>query len=107
MATEAAGNRGRVLRVTLCEIERGVFFASYPDAGPFIDLEEIYQVGASAADAKRQIEKAVRTCGYDTVVWKDDLAVPLFATNPGYPHPVHTHLSHREPARARTSHHSP
>ena len=79
MAMEGLGNRGRVLRATLCEIERGVFFASYPDAGPFIDIDEIYQVGATAADAKRQIEKALRANGFETVIWKDDLAEPLFA----------------------------
>ena len=81
MASEAGSSRGKVLRATLCEIERGVFYASYPDAGPGIAIDVIYQVGASATDAKRKIEQTARQHGYEIVIWKDDLAEPLFAGN--------------------------
>ena len=92
---EAADRRGRTLRATLCEIERGVFYVTYPDGGFLGDLEETYQLGACAADAKRHVEQIVRAHGYDVVIWKDDLTAPLFASHP----------SHHQPARPRAAYH--
>ncbi|HEY1411793.1 MAG TPA: hypothetical protein VGF36_06610, partial [Rhodopila sp.] len=76
MSLEVA--RGRTLRATLCEIEHGVFFATYPDAAPDSDYLATYQTGRSAADAKRQIERSAKALGYDTVVWGEGIVTPLY-----------------------------
>ena len=70
------------LRATLCEIERGVFYASYPDCQSASDTDELtsYQTGPSAADAKRRIEQVARALGYETVVWTETIIAPLFAS---------------------------
>lgn len=70
------------LRATLCEVERGVFYASYPDCRSASDTDELtsYQTGPSAADAKRKIESAAYALGYETVVWTETIIAPLFAS---------------------------
>jgi hypothetical protein len=69
--------------VALCEVERGVFYAAYPDCESAADADEMaaYQVGASAADAKRRIELSANALGYDTVIWTKTVMVPLFASH--------------------------
>jgi hypothetical protein len=82
-----AKTQGRALRVTLCEIERGVFYATYPDLASDTDGLVIYQTGTSAADAKLRIEMNARVLGYDTVIWKQTVIAPLFASsNKAPPH---------------------
>jgi hypothetical protein len=71
---------GRTLRASLCEIERGVFYATYPES---VDSHQLiaYQVGTSAAEAKKTIEASARALGYDTVIWdRTSIAAPLFAS---------------------------
>jgi hypothetical protein len=82
--------QGRALRATLCEIERGVFYATYPDFHPDTDQLEIYQIGTSAAEARERIELSAHALGYETVVWTQTIKAPLFAS------PVRTAL--HEPA---------
>jgi hypothetical protein len=73
------------LRATLCEIERGVFYASYPDCRSASDTDELtsYQTGPSAAHAKRRIEQVAYALGYETVVWTETSIAPLFASRTG------------------------
>ena len=74
---------GRTLRATLCEIERGVFYATYAGCEALADTEGLtrYQVGASAADAKRSIERGAHAFGYETVIWTETIVAPLFASH--------------------------
>lgn len=74
---EAASGLGRTLRATLCEIERGVFYASYHQ-GP--DTEELpsYQVGRSAEEAKERIERCAAALGFVTVLWRESIVIPSF-----------------------------
>lgn len=70
---------GGTLQATLCEIERGVFYATYADrdAIPIGELTH-YQTGASAEEAKRSLELQAHSLGYDTVVWTETIVTPLF-----------------------------
>jgi len=77
----AAKMQGRTLRATLCEIERGVFYATYPDSASDTDELVIYQTGTSAAVAKLRIELNARALGYETVIWKQTIIAPLFASS--------------------------
>ena len=69
------------LRATLCEIERGVYYASYPDCRSASVTDELtnYQTGPSAAAARRRIEQVALALGYDSVVWSETIIAPLFA----------------------------
>ena len=71
---------GRTLRATLCEVERGVFYATYPEAASDTDDLVIYQTGTSAAEAKKIIELSAYELGYETVIWKQTIIAPLFAS---------------------------
>jgi len=71
---------GRTLRATLCEIERGVFYVTYPGSASDTDELVIYQTATSAADAKLRIELNARALGYDTVIWKQTIIAPMFAS---------------------------
>lgn len=77
---KAVSSGRQVLHATLCEIERGVFYVTYPDMDLAAATGElaIYQVGASAADAKQQVEQHAHALGYETVVWNDANVAPLF-----------------------------
>jgi hypothetical protein len=79
---EAGHRHGRILRATLCEIERGVFYATYFQERTAPDTEDLphYQIGKSASDAKQRIERTARAIGYETVCWKESITVPVFAT---------------------------
>jgi hypothetical protein len=81
----SAASHERTLRATLCEIERGVFYATYPGHEAAAGAEELitYQVGTSAADAQRQIERSAQALGFDTIVWTGTVSVPLFASSSG------------------------
>lgn len=72
---------GRTLRASLCEIERGVFYATYPESDANTDELVIYQVGTSAADAKKRIEASAYALGYETVIWDQAIVAPLFASH--------------------------
>jgi hypothetical protein len=76
---------GQTLRATLCEIERGVFYATYPDCEFASGAEELtsYQVGTSADDAKRRISQSARALGYETIIWTETIIAPLFASEAG------------------------
>jgi hypothetical protein len=78
---EAARRHGKILRATLCEIERGVFYATYlqDNAAPGIEGLPHYQVGKSAVDAKMRLEGSARELGYDAVSWKESIVVPVFS----------------------------
>jgi hypothetical protein len=71
----------RTLYAALCEIERGVFYASYPGSDPDTAKLASYQTGRSAADAKRRIELNARALGYDAIIWKQTITAPLFASH--------------------------
>jgi hypothetical protein len=74
---------GRVLRATLCEVERGLFYVTYTmdSAALGKHLLPRYQVGTCASDAQQRIERRARECGYEAVVWEaapvDPSALPL------------------------------
>jgi hypothetical protein len=78
----AAIRHGRALRATLCEIERGVFYATYPDCEAASDTEELIrlQIGTSAEDAKRRIERTALAHGYETFIWTETIMAPMFAS---------------------------
>lgn len=59
------------LHVALCEIERGLFCATYPDREPGFDRMPRYQLGDSVADAKGRIERYAERCGFRAVIWND------------------------------------
>jgi hypothetical protein len=75
---------GRILRATLCEIERGLFHVSYRSDVVEWDVHELpaYQVGASAVDAKQRIEARAQGCGFETVLWEYALVVPTSMPDP-------------------------
>lgn len=75
---------GRVLRATLCEIERGLFHVGYQSDLAQWGVRELpaYQVGACAAEAKRRIEEQAQGCGFETVVWDYALFMPTSLLDP-------------------------
>jgi hypothetical protein len=75
-----AAMHGRTLRATLCEIERGVFYATYSGAAADTDELVIYQIGTSAEEAKERIESSAHALGYETVIWEQTITAPLFAS---------------------------
>lgn len=91
---EAASRRGRILRATLCEIERGVFYATYFQDRSAPDTDELpsFQVGKTAIEAKQRIERNARALGYETVSWKESITVPVF--------PAHAETAARTPVAA-------
>ena len=64
---------GGVLRATLCEVERGLFYVTYTmdSAALGKHLLPRYQVGTCASDAQQRIEMRARECGYEAVVWEE------------------------------------
>jgi hypothetical protein len=85
----------RRLRATLCEIERGLYYAAYRTRRPppyGLGLPE-FRLGISAYDAGQCIEQSVKDLGYETIIWTDAI-VP----------PSHSHrqnrLSDRQPVSA-------
>jgi hypothetical protein len=77
------------VRASLCEIERGLFHASYragapgPWAMPAARLQHlpVYQVARCAAEARQIIERNALAIGFDGIDWDEDVPVP--ATPPG------------------------
>jgi hypothetical protein len=75
----AASNKySRTLRATLCEIERGLFYVTYPSHALESDILELptYGLGACASHVKHRIEKSIHAFGYETVMWEDALVLP-------------------------------
>jgi hypothetical protein len=62
-----------VLQAALCEIERGLYCATY-SIRPInaVGLPR-YQLAACAAEAKDGIEKIIRDQGYEKIIWTDTL----------------------------------
>jgi hypothetical protein len=71
-----SSKHGLTLRATLCEVERGLFYVTYPGHAPESELLElpIYGLGTSPFHVKQQMEKSIRTFGYETVIWEAALA---------------------------------
>jgi hypothetical protein len=70
---------GRTLRANLCEIEHGVFYATYPDSSPGTEELPNYLIGTSAAEAREAIDSSASALGYATVIWTQTIVAPLFA----------------------------
>lgn len=72
------GKRGRTLRATLCEVERGLFYVTYPGHASESELLELptYGLGTSAFHVKQQMEKSIRTFGYEMVIWEAAPVLP-------------------------------
>jgi hypothetical protein len=60
----------------LCEIERGLFYATYCTHGSDAHELPAYRLGTCAADAKQRIEETISARGYEAVIWEDTLVVP-------------------------------
>jgi hypothetical protein len=73
------------LRATLCEIERGLFQATYHIRRSASNVEELptCQVGNCELDAKRRIEQSALALGYETVIWEErHVVLPVFLRPP-------------------------
>jgi hypothetical protein len=70
----------QTLHATLCEVESGVFYVTYPDCTSGANELTTYQTGTCAADAKQEIERCAYALGYDTVIWMESITAPLFAS---------------------------
>jgi hypothetical protein len=81
MSMASARWHGKILRATLCEIERGVFYVTYLQDKTAPDTEDLphYQVGKSAVEAKQQLEGTALALGYQAVSWKETIVVPEFS----------------------------
>jgi hypothetical protein len=83
MAT--ANEPNRTLRASLCEIERGLFLASYRGGFPGRsivpppDLQHlpVYQLARCASDARAKIEFSARAIGYDGIDWEETFDAPV------------------------------
>ena len=82
MAT--ATKLGSTLFANLCEVERGVFYATYTqgDSLPNTNSLPNYQVGRSASDAKKRFERNAYALGYDAVSWRETIVAPAFPALP-------------------------
>jgi hypothetical protein len=98
-----ANRLDRTLRATLCEIERGLFHASYRSIGFGVDSTSmapnqnnlpIYHLARTASDARDDIERIARAIGFETIVWED---ADIFAGTPGR----RNHLPVGRPAATR------
>lgn len=69
---------GRTLRATLCEIERGLFYATYSSHASKSDILELptYGLGTCASHVKQKMETSIHTFGYETIIWEDGLVFP-------------------------------
>ncbi len=69
--------RQRVLRATLCQVERGLFHINYRTDSVAAEVHDLprYQLGTSGSEAKRRIERTARKCGFSSVLWDDAMAV--------------------------------
>jgi hypothetical protein len=86
MATMDKPNQ--ILRVTLCEVERGLFHATYHGAAddsncPASEADllplPIYQLANCVSDARAGIERSARAMGFDTIIWEGVLPAPNVA----------------------------
>ena len=74
----ASNRRSRTLRATFCEIERGLFYVTYPSHALESDILELptYGLGACASQVKQRMEKSIQAFGYETVMWEDAFVLP-------------------------------
>jgi hypothetical protein len=74
----ASNKHSRTLRATLCEIERGLFYVTYPSHALESKILELptYGLGACASHVKQRFEKSIHAFGYETVMWEDALLLP-------------------------------
>ena len=76
---------GLELRATLCEIERGLFQATYHIRRSASNIEGLptCQVGNCESDAKQRIEQSAHALGYETVIWEErHVILPVFLRPP-------------------------
>jgi len=68
-----------VLRATICEIERGLYYVAYNVDGVGLAKHPLprYQAATSAAEAKRHIEQFAHEFGFAVVLWESALAAPV------------------------------
>jgi hypothetical protein len=83
----------RMLRATLCEIERGLFCVTYSRDSVELGKHLLppYQVGTDASDAMRRIEQRARECGYQAITWETTIVdqVPPPSSASGHVRPKH------------------
>jgi hypothetical protein len=84
---DRATRQSATLHVTVCEIEAGLYCATYPRSGAGFDASGLptYEVGGCAADAKRRLEASIRALGYETIVWREGLMAPHAVTGVSIP----------------------
>ena len=70
----------QTLHATLCEVESGVFYVTYPDCASGANELTTYQTGTCAIEAKQEIERCANALGYNTVIWMESITAPLFAS---------------------------
>jgi hypothetical protein len=75
---DASKRHSRALRATFCEIERGLFYVTYPSHALEAELLELptYGLGTCAFHVKQRMEESIRAFGYETVIWEDALVLP-------------------------------
>jgi hypothetical protein len=75
---KAGGKHSRTLRATLCEIERGLFYATYTSHTFELDILELptYGLGTCASHVKQWMEESIHAFGYATVIWENALVLP-------------------------------
>jgi hypothetical protein len=74
----AGSKHSRTLHATLCEIERELFYATYPSHPFGSDILELptYKLGTSASHVKQWMEQNIHAFGYATVIWEDAIVLP-------------------------------
>ncbi len=71
-------NAERTIRASLCEIEHGLFYATYPGHLRESDRLELptYGLGICALDVRQRMEKSLQASGYDIVLWEEGIVLP-------------------------------
>jgi hypothetical protein len=74
----ARSEHGRTLRATLCEIELGLFYVTYPSHTSESNVLELptYGLGTCASQVKQRMEKSIHEFGYAKVMWENVLVLP-------------------------------
>ncbi len=70
--------RGRTLRATLCEIERGLFHVRYQVGDAEWDGDDLprYWVGTSVSDAEQHVRQRALEVGFEAVLIGYELLIP-------------------------------
>jgi len=92
---------GSVLCANLCEVERGVFYATYTQGDSLPNTNDLpnYQVGKSASDVKQRLESNACALGYDAVSWRESIVAQAF--------PALAKTAFRKPSAAFSARRSP